>query len=71
MCGVFGPGRNLSSFEPEERANAESYLKWMIDAAAEMDTGLVIGPMYSAVGKARLEDPALTESKSGNWPFRD
>ena len=57
VCGVFGPGRNLSSLEAEERANAESYLKWMIDAAAEMDTGLVTGPMYSAVGKARLEDP--------------
>jgi len=57
MCGVYGPGRNLSSFETEERANAKSYLKWMIDAAAEMDTGLVTGPMYSAVGKARLEDP--------------
>jgi D-psicose/D-tagatose/L-ribulose 3-epimerase len=61
MCGVFGTGRNLSSLEAEERANAESYLKWMIDAAAEMDTGLVIGPMYSAVGKARLEDPADRE----------
>lgn len=61
LCGVFGPGRNLSSLEAEERAKAESYLKWMIDAAAEMDTGLVIGPMYSAVGKARLEDPADRE----------
>ena len=61
MCGVFGPGRNLSSLEAEERANAESYLKWMIDAAAELDAGPVIGPMYSAVGKARLEDPADRE----------
>ena len=61
LCGVFGPGRNLSSLEAEERANAESYLKWMIDAAAELDAGPVIGPMYSAVGKARLEDPADRE----------
>jgi len=63
MCGVFGPGRNLSSLEEEERANADSYLKWMIDAAAEMETGLVIGPMYSAVGKARLEDPVDREQE--------
>lgn len=63
MCGVFGPGRNLSSLEEGERANADSYLKWMIDAAAEMETGLVIGPMYSAVGKARLEDPADREQE--------
>ena len=61
MCGVFGPGRNLSSLEAEDRANAESYIKWMIDAAAELDAGPVIGPMYSAVGKARLEDPADRE----------
>jgi D-psicose/D-tagatose/L-ribulose 3-epimerase len=57
MCGAFGPGRNLSSLDAEERSNAEVYLKWMIDAAAELDAGPVIGPMYSAVGKARLEDP--------------
>jgi D-psicose/D-tagatose/L-ribulose 3-epimerase len=63
MCGVYGPGRNLSSLEEEERANAESYLKWMIDAAAEMETGLVLGPMYSAVGKTRLEDPADREQE--------
>ena len=63
MCGVFGPGRNLSSLEAEERANAESYLKWMIDAAAELDAGPVIGPMYSAVGKARLQDPADREQE--------
>lgn len=61
MCGAFGPGRNLSSLETEERANAETYLKWMIDAAAELQAGLVTGPMYSAVGKARLEDPADRE----------
>ena len=63
MCGAFGPGRNLSSLDEEERANAESYLKWMIDAAAELDAGPVIGPMYSAVGKDRLEDPADREQE--------
>ena len=66
MCGVFGPGRNLSSLEAEERANAESYLKWMIEAAAELEAGPVTGPMYSAVGKARLEDPADRERE---WQF--
>ncbi len=61
MCGVFGPERNLSSLVVEERANAENYMKWMIDAAAKVGNGLVIGPMYSAVGKSRLEDPADRE----------
>ncbi len=63
MCGVFGPGRNISSLDAEERANAESYLKWMIDAAADLDAGPVIGPMYSAVGKDRLVDPADREKE--------
>jgi D-psicose/D-tagatose/L-ribulose 3-epimerase len=63
MCGVYGPGRNLSSLVAEERASAESYLKWMIKAAAELDAGPVTGPMYSAVGKARLEDPADREQE--------
>ncbi len=57
MCGVFGPDRNISSLDAAERANSEAYLKWMIDAAAELNAGPIIGPMYSAVGKARLEDP--------------
>lgn len=61
MCGVFGPERNLSSLKAEERTNAENYIKWMIEAAAELETGLVIGPMYSAVGKARLDDPTERE----------
>ncbi|KAA3644713.1 MAG: sugar phosphate isomerase/epimerase [Chloroflexi bacterium] len=65
MCGAFGPGRNLSSLDPGERANAEAYLKWMIDAAAELDAGPVIGPMYSAVGKDRLEDEAEREQEWG------
>ncbi len=63
MCGAFGPGRNLSSLDARERLNAKSYLKWLIDAAAELDAGPVIGPMYSAVGKDRLEDPAEREQE--------
>lgn len=63
MCGAFGPGRNISSLDAGERANAEAYLKWMIDAAAELDAGPVIGPMYSAVGKDRLEDAGDREKE--------
>ena len=58
MCGAFGPDRNLSSLDPAVRENARRYLYWMIDAAAELGSEKVIGPMYSAVGKARLEDEA-------------
>ncbi|MEJ2487976.1 MAG: sugar phosphate isomerase/epimerase [Anaerolineales bacterium] len=61
MCGAFGPDRNLSSLDPEIRANSREYLYWMIDAAAELGSEKVIGPMYSAVGKPRLESEADRE----------
>lgn len=63
MCGAFGPGRNISSLDETERNNAKEYLRWMIDAAAALGAGPVLGPMYSAVGKARLEDPADREKE--------
>jgi D-psicose/D-tagatose/L-ribulose 3-epimerase len=56
-CGAFGPGRNISSLDPKERKAAKDYLVWMIDAAQYLGSEVVTGPMYSAVGKARLEDP--------------
>lgn len=58
VCGAFGPGRNLSSADDHERQNAEQYLQWCIEAAAELESPVVAGPMYSAVGKSRLEDEA-------------
>lgn len=56
MCGAFGPGRNLSSLDPAEREAAREYLMWMIDAAQKLGSDVVAGPMYSAVGKDRLEE---------------
>lgn len=58
MCGAFGPERNLSSLQADERAAAQDYLQWMVDAAAEVGSPVVCGPMYSAVGKARLAEEA-------------
>jgi D-psicose/D-tagatose/L-ribulose 3-epimerase len=61
MCGAFGPERNLSSLQASERAAAQDYLQWMIDAAAETGSPVVCGPMYSAVGKPRLPEAADRE----------
>lgn len=55
VCGAFGPDRNLSSADAAIRKNAEDYLRWCIQAAAELGSPVVAGPMYSAVGKDRLE----------------
>jgi D-psicose/D-tagatose/L-ribulose 3-epimerase len=56
ICGVFGPERNAGSEDPKEVDNAKTYIRCLIDAAAQIGSGVVCGPMYSAVGKAHLED---------------
>lgn len=56
VCGAFGPNRNLCSPDATIRATAAEYIRWLIDAAAALGSSVVAGPMYSAVGKARLAD---------------
>ncbi len=58
VCGVFGPDRNICSDDPKIVANAKSYSRWLIDAASELGSPVVCGPMYSAVGKAHIENDA-------------
>jgi D-psicose/D-tagatose/L-ribulose 3-epimerase len=54
VCGAFGPDRDASSEDKNVRANAAKYLEGCIDAALELGSPFVAGPMYSAVGKTRL-----------------
>jgi len=54
VCGAFGPDRDASSEDKNVRANATKYLEACIDAALELGSPFVAGPMYSAVGKTRL-----------------
>jgi len=56
--GVYGPGRNISSLDIEEREAAREYLMWMVNAAQRLGSDVVNGPLYSAVGKPHLDDPA-------------
>ena len=66
VCGAFGPERNLSSLDKTERQASKDYLYWMIDASEELGGDVVGGPMYSAVGKARLDDPGDRERE---WAY--
>lgn len=54
VCGAFGPDRDVSHENPERRRLGIDYLRFCIDLAAEVGSPNVIGPMYSATGKARL-----------------
>ena len=53
VCGVFGPGRDISSPDAAERAQTRAYLAECFAMAETLGTGFVFGPMYSQVGKAR------------------
>jgi hypothetical protein len=68
VCGAFGPDRNLSSAETAVHQQAADYLRWCIDAAAELSSPIVSGPMYSAVGKPRGWKRPLPAGKSGSVP---
>jgi D-psicose/D-tagatose/L-ribulose 3-epimerase len=57
VCGAFGPTRDLSSEEASIRASAFEYICALVDTAAAVGAPVVNGPMYSAVGKARLLPP--------------
>lgn len=56
ICGAFGPDRNICSDDPMIRENARKYIIWLIDAAAQIGSETVCGPMYSSVGKDHIED---------------
>ncbi|MGI6114256.1 MAG: TIM barrel protein [Mahellales bacterium] len=66
ICGAFGPARDISSEDPQIRQQGIEYIKCCVDFAAQLNSDLVSGPMYSATGKARL----LTDSeKEQQWDW--
>ena len=58
VCGAFGPERDVSHEDPDTRRFAREYLKGCVDLAVATGSPHVVGPMYSATGKARLLSPA-------------
>lgn len=58
VCGAFGPDRDMSADDAGTRRNAIAYVKRCADIAAELGADIVVGPMYSAVGRTRMAEPA-------------
>jgi D-psicose/D-tagatose/L-ribulose 3-epimerase len=56
VCGAWGPDRDIANEDPSVAAASKTYIRWLIEAAAELGSPTVCGPMYSGVGKAHLED---------------
>lgn len=63
VCGAFGPDRNICSDVPEIVQNARTYIRWLVDTAQQLGSGVVCGPMYSAVGKSHLEEANEREAE--------
>jgi D-psicose/D-tagatose/L-ribulose 3-epimerase len=54
LCGAFGPMRDISNLEPEPRKGGVAYIEACVRMAEQLGGGLFSGPVYSAVGKARM-----------------
>ena len=57
ICGAFGPTRDLTNEDPAVHKNCFSYIESCMDICVALETGFFAGPMYAAVGKARLLAP--------------
>jgi D-psicose/D-tagatose/L-ribulose 3-epimerase len=57
VCGAFGPERDLTHDDPTVRAGCLDYIERCLDLCSELGSPVFTGPMYSAVGKARLVAP--------------
>lgn len=54
VCGVFGPTKDLTSEDKSLHANCFDYLERCFELCSLWDVEFLAGPMYSAVGKARM-----------------
>ncbi len=54
VCGAFGPTRDLTHEDVSVHQNCFSYIEDCFEFCNELGTGFLGGPMYSAVGKARM-----------------
>jgi D-psicose/D-tagatose/L-ribulose 3-epimerase len=63
MCAAMGPGRDLRG-TPEEQNTAIDYIKSILDLMPELDCPILVGPLYSSVGRAE----AVSEKQyKGQW----
>lgn len=64
ICGAFGTSRDLTHDNPSFHKTCFDYLDSCFEISSKLGAKFVAGPMYSAVGKARLVSP---EQKKIEW----
>ena len=53
VCGVFGPGRDLTHADAAVRQSTLDYIDTCLDYAAELGSPIICGPLYAECGKRR------------------
>ena len=64
ICGAFGPTRDLTSDDEALQRSGMAYIDECLDIAEALGARFFAGPMYSAVGKARMVPP---EQRAIEW----
>lgn len=64
VCGVFGTSRDFTSDNPALHKNSFEYIQSCFTICENLDAKFLCGPMYSAVGKARL---VSADQKKKEW----
>src|SRR5690606_19111312 len=64
ICGAFGPTRDLTSDDKQLQRTGLDYIEACLDIASALSSRFFAGPMYSAVGKARMVPP---EQRAIEW----
>jgi D-psicose/D-tagatose/L-ribulose 3-epimerase len=64
VCGAFGPNRDFTHDDPAVHQQCFDYMDALMDFCTLWDLDFVAGPMYSAVGKARMVPP---DQKKKEW----
>lgn len=64
ICGAFGPTRDFTHEDTAVHKNCFSYIESCLDFCVELGVGFFGGPMYSAVGKARM---LSAEKRKAEW----
>ncbi|CDR01178.1 sugar phosphate isomerase/epimerase family protein [Streptomyces iranensis] len=59
---VFGPGRELAAADPVTIDDTKRYVRAAVDAAARVGAAMVIGPMYTSVGRTWRMSPPEREA---------
>ncbi|MES2829873.1 MAG: sugar phosphate isomerase/epimerase family protein [Bacteroidota bacterium] len=64
ICGAFGPTRDLTHEDVAVHENCFKYIEACLDLCVLWNIPFFAGPMYSAVGKARMASP---EQRNKEW----